>query len=983
VLAVATLAIVAAAAGPLYLGAADDTALHATLRAAGSSPDAMTAAAVGVSYTGEGSAQSALRLETHLAVRNWFGKGVLTVDVGLPGGHADLVARPGVCRELQFVAGHCPTRSGEVVTTVYAAGLIHAHLGQRFQFPGGGPADTFLLVGLIRPGNANAPYWLGDDFFSQGGGQIGTFFTPLSTVSGRLATGTAQFPLHISATAPANLQDLTNAVSSYDYVITTKLGLALTTGLLGVLDQYARQATEMAAIVAVVDVELLLLTLIVLYNLVVRTAQARQREVALARLHGFTWLSVLAVGTAEPLTLLCLALPLGIALAWLGVTLLSPLLLAGSPVTMFPLVLIAGLVGFGGGLIALAVAVRSILGGSLLDQVRGLDPKPSKATQATVDGITAALVLAALVELVSTGVLAGGRPNPAALLAPALLGAAVALVAVRGLPLITRGAVRFTAGSRFVALGLALRQLFRRPAALRQTVLMTVACCLICFAVETWAVAGSNRVVRADFGVGAPRVLQVETGPNVNLVDAVRAADPSGRYAMAVEELQSPGKNLLAVDATRLAKVAFWPAGVSRASLQRIARWLEGRLAPPLLLTGSAVRMTVAESGAVAPPLDLEFNLLDNANNSAVADFGYVQSGVHQYVSDLPASCLDGCRVQSLTPYWSSQAGGPQSVTYALTISAIQVRSHGAWVSIGPRAYNPGYWQPGASGAAVSKAPVGIQFGFHETAGQVIAPSVVPAALPATLPGVATRASQATDSTTASVLDFDGTPLTIDTGDTGFLVMSLPSLGREGYLIDLSTAMRAENNPNPDDTEYVWLAQQTPPKIVRDLSRHGITVVAQTTPEATLRSSDHQGVALAYQFFLFAAAAAAALAIMSALVTVFLDARRRAYELTMLRVAAVDGRTLRRAQLLEQLAALLPGLVLGLATGLVATVLVLGSIPEFVSSRGEPPLQLGLPFLPFAMLAAALTISVLLAAALGAWGIFRMARYSVIRMEVS
>ena len=122
---------------------------------------------------------------------------------------------------------------------------------------------------------------------------------------------------------------------------------------------------------------------------------------------------------------------------------------------------------------------------------------------------------------------------------------------------------------------------------------------------------------------------------------------------------------------------------------------------------------------------------------------------------------------------------------------------------------------------------------------------------------------------------------------------------------------------------------------------------------------------------------------MSALVTVFLDARRRAYELTMLRVAAVDGRTLRRAQLLEQLAALLPGLVLGLATGLVATVLVLGSIPEFVSSRGEPPLQLGLPFLPFAMLAAALTISVLLAAALGAWGIFRMARYSVIRMEVS
>jgi putative ABC transport system permease protein len=646
---------------------------------------------------------------------------------------------------------------------------------------------------------------------------------------------------------------------------------------------------------------------------------------------------------------------------------------------MFPLVVIAGLVGFGGGVFALAAAARRILGGSLLDEVRGIEPHTAVATRAVWDGVALALALAGLVELVGSGVLVAGRPNPIALFAPALLGAAVAVLGVRALLLITRPAIRLTAGSRYVAGALALRQVLRRPSALRQVLLMTVACGLICFAVEAWSVAGINRVVRADFREGAPRVLQVDTAPDVNLVAAVRAADPSGRYAMAVEELQSPSENLLAVDARRLAKVAFWPPGVSRARVQTIARWLEGHLAPPFLLTGSAVRMTVAVTGAVQPPPDLQFNLLDRSNNAGVADFGYLQSGVHQYFSPLPASCVDGCRVESLTPYWSPQSGGPQATTYALTVSAIQVLSGGVWKSMNSLVYHPDYWQPGASGAEVSRAPVGIQFGFDDTAGQDITPSVVPGPLPATLPGVATRSSQPSDSTTASVLDFDGTPLTID---AAFVVTSLPRLGANGYLIDLSTALRAENNPFPNDTKYVWLAPQTPLKVVRNLRRLGITVVAQSTPAAAIRSSDHQGVALAYQFLLFTAAAAAVLAIASALLAVFLDARRRGYELAMLRVAAIDIRTLRRALVLEQLAVLLPGLLLGLAAGLLASGLALASIPEFANSSGGPPLQLGLPVWPVAVVALALACSLLLAAWVAAWGTLRMARYSLLRMDV-
>jgi ABC-type antimicrobial peptide transport system permease subunit len=273
---------------------------------------------------------------------------------------------------------------------------------------------------------------------------------------------------------------------------------------------------------------------------------------------------------------------------------------------------------------------------------------------------------------------------------------------------------------------------------------------------------------------------------------------------------------------------------------------------------------------------------------------------------------------------------------------------------------------------------VGIQFGFKDAADQEIVPSVAPAALPATLPGVATLASRPFDASTASVQDFDGTPLTIA---TRFLVTSLPSIGAHGYLIDLSTALRAESNPNPQDTEYVWLAQRTPSRVVRNLRRQGITVVAQSTPGVALKTADRQGVALAYQFFLFAASAAATLAIASVLLFAFLDARRRSFELAMLSVAAVGRHTLRRALLVEQLFVLLPGLALGIVAGLVASTIALGSIPEFVSSGGGPPLQLGLAGLPVAALTLVLAIALLAAAWIAAWGTLRMASYSVLRME--
>ncbi|MGA8207131.1 MAG: FtsX-like permease family protein [Candidatus Dormiibacterota bacterium] len=1005
-LVVATIAVLAATAGPLYFGAALGSVLHSTLAAASPEDNGITVVpqTSNSGYRPFRSASMAVASAHLYGLGKWYAPPITTLVYGAetpkinPNGNyyeSDLVARTGVCSHLHFVAGACPTAVDQVAITSRTATALQVGVGGKIPILGLRGGELMATVtGVVSVASDTSAYWFGQNFFTFGPPppptivgvtplpRLDSLFTPTATLLHLSPNLTLQFPLLRDRVTVSNAPALQGAYKGYAYAVSTRDNALASTGIVSELRSVSNQEDQMLAVVVVVDLQLVLLTLFVLYGVVSRTAEARQKEVALAKLHGYRVPTVMTTGLAEPVIVICCALPLGMLLAWLAVVIASPLLLHGARVFFYPLVLWAGLVAFAGGLLATLLGARRIMTRRLVEELQASEPRSSNAARAAADGAAIALAVAGLVELAFSGVLNGKTPNPLALFAPGLIAVAVAVAGVRLLPVLCSVAVRQTLNSRYIATALAVRQVIRRPANLRQIVVLAVATGLATFAVAGWAVAGTNRVTRANFITGAGRVLDVHVPQSVNLVDAVRRADPSGRYAMAAVESLTPSQNLLAVDAVRLARVTDWPTSNSSTSLRDIVRWLTPRLTPPLDVGGTQVQMVVDLATPVSPPPDLQFSLIDAAGYPGVADFGYLSPGVHSYIASLPSACIQQCRVTNLTPYWTASANGPQQATYSLSVSDLEQQkgSSAPFRPVPGDIQAAGYWKSAGIGAAVVQSdtsdPV---FTFTDTNQDVFTPAVIPAPLPGTLPGVTTSGNQVSDPADVTVEDFDGTTLALDTPIT---TSALPELGQYGFLMNLPTALRAETSPEAGSTNEVWVAPHTPRRVISALKAQGLRIYASQVPATLLARLNGGGLALAFQFFLFAAGAAALLAIGAAVFSIFVTARRRAFELAVLRVGGITRRTLARSLLGEQLLVLGPGVILGAGAGILGAVIALPSVPEFTSVAGGPPPQFPLPVLPLVALLLSLVVLLALAATLASLGTIGMAGYDRLRTEI-
>ena len=168
------------------------------------------------------------------------------------------------------------------------------------------------------------------------------------------------------------------------------------------------------------------------------------------------------------------------------------------------------------------------------------------------------------------------------MLAPGLLALGAAVIALRLAVLLIGVGIRRTAESPRIASFLALRELGRRPAVLRQALPLAAAVTVCLFAIGSYARAASNRSLLAHFEVGADRVVSVSTKPGFDLASAVRRADPTGRQAMAAAFYRSTYGQLLAVDSSRLAAVATWPSGLHTMAKEELARRLAPREPAPV-----------------------------------------------------------------------------------------------------------------------------------------------------------------------------------------------------------------------------------------------------------------------------------------------------------------------------------------------------------------------------------------------------------------
>lgn len=982
ILLIATLAISAAVVGPMYGRAAEESLLREHL------------AAAQVNQTGVTLTRDSQRVPTppsellesvrqraaderlghyfgpaHFALRTQPTSAIFLPGLIRPAAVARLAWRDSQCQVLRFTEGRCPTGPGEAVLSRAAAAYLHLRVGQPMSMAVGPSPLRLRIVGLYEVARPGSPLWFGHSYTDaqqatdDGPDRLDSVFVSQQVMLRSAPQGVyadAERPLVLDRVRLDDLDVLDSRLRSlHDQLAASSELVVITAPISDIVREIRDDRATVTLSALLATVQLVLLTWFVLYLVVANTVEERSDEIALAKLRGLSPASTASFGLAEPLLLLLLALPLGVLTGYLAAwRMAGAFLLHGTPVALRLPVLLWALASAMGAAVAAGLAARSLLTRPLLEQLLGeVDQSARIRRPIVIDAMVLVLAGAGVYQLVRTS---GGGADPTdglALLTPGLVALAAGLLGARVVPVLARALHRRTRRPRRTASFLATRHVARRPAALRVVVLVCVAAALATFAVDAWQVAGRNRDHLAAQEVGAAEVLHVQAPSTLRLLQAVRAADPSGRHAMAVAELIPTGgtgpNRVVAVDSERLARVASWVPEWSHLPLAELARRLRAPAPAPVVLDGRQARLQVRAGSLPPTPTFLALDVKTDAGRVAVS-LGRLRRGVHDYVGSLP-SCTGGCRLEDLSV--QRNIGDFAPAAGSLTVLSVGTErgpaqagltDAGRWRPVRENLADPTAELPAKAGPAGN----GLEIDFATESSEI--PRVAPQDTPPLLPVVAVRRAQPT-----AVPAIRGASL--GTGLDGMQALAtvvgtvevLPRAGRQGTMVDLAYAERAAADPDSLVDQQVWLAPGTPRAVRAALLAHGLRTVS-VERQATVRAFlDRQGSALALRLFLAAALASVLLALAAAATMVFVSARHRAYEIAAMRSLGIRSRTLVGSITREQGWLLWGGTLLGAAAGVVAAWLALPAYPLAKADGNGPPLALSPAYAPIVGLALA------------------------------
>jgi ABC-type lipoprotein export system ATPase subunit len=983
---VAVFGAAVSAFGIMYLHGADQSILTSrldaavpyasglTLQASQPKDDALLATALhAVPRPSVGAPWFGAAIETKLAAFTTVGPHKVTY-------RSVLASRTGVCAHLVMTEGACRLGPDDVLLSRRTAALLGVRVGQRLDLAlAHAPPETLVVSGLFKNGDPRAAFWWGSDYFP-----FGTFppsvkgspslpnlddaFASPSTVASvapqRDVTAFAQLPYEAGSLFVDQVGGFRSGLSRFEASARSGDGVRTTTQLLSILAAAAATEHTTGTIVDVIDLQLVLLGLFVLYFVTSRTAADRQPDVRLAALRGYRTRSAVAVALAEPIVLVVAAVPVGLLVAWAAATVTAAAIGAGMGAATLTVTAVGAAVGAGVvGIVAAALGTVRTVSSGVGNASTAESPRAS--TWRLVGDVTVVVAAAAaLFELVAVGVGSsrGASSNPLAALAPGILALAFGVVGARGVPLLLRATHGVTARSRRLALSLTVRRVARRREFAAQIMLVTLALGLATFAAIGWSVAGRNRTVRSQFQVGATRVLSVAVRPGVTFVAAVRRADGGERSAMAAVLEHGPGGTTLAVDSSRMPSVMDWPSGVGP-PLGALARQLAGHPVSPPVVTGSAVRVTIDTTRDVHPLPRLWLDLFDvNDDTPRTVLLGTLAPGDRSYSGTVP--CPGGCRLVNFELTWTPlTATSPTSAHVDFALTSLQERRAGSWDPVPADIHAAHRWTSRQRSVHVHPAPHGL--GVTMSLASSLGPWTVGPATTQVLPVVVTPA------TTSKASGFGG-PLLVGldgntvAGHTVGEAVAVPGVGEHATIVDLTDALQLVQAPLYQTTPEVWLSSAAPTDIVAMLAGRGVTVLGSTSVAQARGLVAHNGVTLAYLLFLVAAVAAAVLAVGASGFALANGARRRTGELALMGALGAPQRTLWRTLWGEQALAAGAGIVLGSAAGVGAAAIALRSIPEFVDLGIGPPLELGLPPLVVGVTIAAACAGLVVVAGVGA-----------------
>jgi hypothetical protein len=945
-LAVAVMGIAAGTFGPVYLQGANRSIVQFTLRSAPAGDTGLTLLARSGAVTVNDIRRVAALAPHAPNGDSLYGPVILTVDrpvtsLSLHNGQdygADLISRTGICRHVVLVSGSCPTGMGQVAVSTRSARALGVHLGGRVAIavPHRKAPVTLSVSGLFKAPDPEAGYWWGTNYFGFGQGSaslpsVDDFVTSQATILSIAAPGQAPLLGQLPLVAPRLSMGATpveHALARLHRTAEVSYAVGTSTSLAHYFAVASSDEHTTTTIVSVVLAQLILLSLIVLYFVAARTAESREPDVRLAELRGYPLAGRAAVALLEPLSLLLIALPLGVFVAWLAGRLSAPrLFVHGVTPTIDGLAVGIALLTFAAGGVAIVLGARG-----LMRTARPSTPETGiRPLGLALDAIAVAFAVAAFVEVALSGVSSGSRTDPLAALAPGLLAFGLGVAGARLLPVLARLLIAPTRNSGRVGTTLASRRVARLTSLSRQVIVLSMSVGLATFAVNGWAVAGHNRAVRSEFAVGASRVLTVQSKPGVDFLPAVHKAERNDAMAVMIENA-SDGQTL-AVDAGRLAAVASWPDGLTVKSASTIARSLRGTAAPAVFLQGDRLRVSADLLRRVTPNPQFQATVFDDDYDTiSTLNLGSLRAGSHEYQASLAGACAGSCRLVNLGITWSPPPSSTaQSVHVALRVSALHVQSStGKWERVAAGLVDARRWR-GANGATLSSFTSGLAvdatlqvYGGAATFG--------PADVPASIPAVVIGSQSGVD----GGVGLDGATINLKPVAS---VDALPGGRSDATMVDLALAERLQSGPMVDTTEQVWLTANAPQDVVQRLAAVGISVLSVRTATAEDAALSRGGISLAYVFFLLAAVVAALLAVGSTVFALVAAARRRTDELASLQAVGLGRASLRRSLVIEQGMVIGCGIILGVVAGIAATVAALASIPEFVASMARPPLD--------------------------------------------
>ncbi|MFY9913780.1 MAG: FtsX-like permease family protein [Nocardioidaceae bacterium] len=1008
ILAVAIVSTTAAALGPLYARAAAESTLHDQLTSSGSAAGLHFSTSNIEAYA-DVIAGIRSQIPVDGGVRGYPNsiEGVFTPDKGRSVGvkvsaAADgqsgaaathLAWRQGQCRHLVIVSGHCPTGAGQALVSerTVSAGAYGFKLGGRLTFPelpivdysGNSPASdplTLKVVGTYVPRDAGESYWFGRDYFdahSTGTGidTVDSVFVDRATFPGIVTD--AEYPFEIDVDYPldadqirlADLPKLKSDVADLQLKYSPLASIQVTTGLANVLAAAGHQRSLVDTGTLLVTLQLGLLAWLVLFQVIADAVGARGNEIALSKLRGRRPGSTVRFGLGEPLTLLALAVPVGIALAVVIAHLLAAhVMVGGTPVVMTSGTLWAALAAFAGGAIAAALAAHRTLTRSVLDQWRQTANRigHSRALLA-LDIVLALAAIAGLVAL-RVGHTKGNGNDSAALLAPGLLVFAVALIGVRLLPLVCRALLPVTRARRSTALFLAVRQVARRPAGLRLATLLAVAVGLASFAVAGESIAHGNRTARSQGELGAHQSLDVLYSKGHDPEKIIDKLDPHGQWGMAVASWlpnggQSVNGYVLAVDSGRFAAVADSTSGGP--SSAQVAASLAVSAVPKLTVTGTAMHVVITSTGLTPGPRpDVQVNLSTPTQPYLNAEGGSLKPGTHSYEIAIP--CTAGCTFVGLT--WDRPIDAETPMRGRATVRAISVGGR----PIDARLDQPAAWRgavpQGQATDTLRAGPDGLRDDFTNDDGGY--GGIAYAFPPSPLPAIATPAALADGRPNpGQVVTGMGTSTTFKTVKYARV---LPWVLDDGVLVDLPYLRASLPGFDAEANWQIWLGPNAPPDAVAKLRAAGLLVQSIHSESARVAVLAREGPALALLLLLATAIAGAVLAAGGTAISISASSRRRSYELAALRTVGVSRKTLLFSGVLEQLFLLLTAVVLGIPAGLVAARLAMPFIPQFAD-----PTPVAMRYVPSWMVTSEFTVAfvvlLVLTAVFASWSLIRAA----------